>query len=149
MVVDVRVHSRFSSRVERARLARAARRALRAEHVNAALTVYVTTDAEIRSLNRRFHSVKTATDVLAFPAAPPGSERQPYIGDVVVSFERARAQALLARGKSEERWDLPDELDLLAVHGILHLLGYDDRTPAKRAKMWTRQTEILGRIAGS
>ena len=46
-------------------------------------------------------------------------------------------------------WRIADELDLLAVRGILHLLGYDDLTPRRRAKMWKRQQEILGRIAGA
>ena len=58
-------------------------------------------------------------------------------------FDRARMQARAAR------WRIADELDLLAVHGILHLFGYDDRTPRKRAQMWQRQEEILGRVAGT
>lgn len=147
MAAEIRVQSRFASRVDRGRLGRAVRRALRREKARAALTVYVTSDAELRSLNRRFHGVKAATDVLAFPAEEPGSARLPYIGDVVISFERARAQANAAAKASKSRasWDTASELDLLAVHGVLHLLGYDDRTPIKCARMWKRQAEILDR----
>jgi probable rRNA maturation factor len=143
--VEVRVHSRFSARVDRARLTRTARRALRAEQARAALTIYVTTDAELRVLNLKFHAAKALTDVLSFPAeAVEGrSIERPYIGDVVLSFDRARAQAKAAG------WHIADELDLLAVHGILHLLGYDDLTPRRRAKMWKRQKEILGQVAGA
>lgn len=142
MGVEIRVHASFSSRVNRARLARAARRTLRAERADAALTIYVTTDAEIRALNRKFHATNAATDVLSFPMEQGADKPRPYIGDVVLSYERARVQARVAR------WRIADELDLLAVHGILHLLGYDDLTPRQRAKMWKRQEEILGRVAG-
>ena len=143
MGVEIRVHSKFSSRVNHARLTRAARRTLRAERADAALTIYVTTDAEIRALNHKFHATNAATDVLAFPAEQGADKPRPYIGDVVVSYDRARVQARTAR------WRIADELDLLAVHGILHLLGYDDLTPRQRAKMWKRQEEILGRVAGA
>ncbi len=143
MGVEIRVHSKFSGRVDRARLARAARRTLRAERADAALTIYVTTDAEIRVLNRKFHATNAATDVLSFPMRGGESQPRPYIGDVVVSYDRARVQARAAR------WRIADELDLLAVHGILHLLGYDDLTPRKRGQMWKRQEEILGRVAGA
>jgi probable rRNA maturation factor len=137
---EIRVKPKFSSRIARARLARIARQALRAEEARAALTIYVTDDVEIRKLNRAFHGTDAPTDVLAFPLSM--EERlikRPYLGDVVVSYDRARVQARAAG------WRVADELDLLAVHGILHLLGYDDLTPRKRARMWKRQEEILGR----
>ncbi len=141
MNIELRVHSQFAGRVARARLERIARKTLRAEKSHASLTLYITTDAEIRQLNRRFHATNAATDVLAFPMQPddalPNSPH--YLGDIIISYERARVQA------REAGWRIADELDLLAVHGILHLLGYDDRTPRKRARMWKRQAEILGR----
>jgi len=154
VVVEIRVHPQFSSRFNRARLTRIVRRTLRAERANAALTIYVTTDAEIRTLNRKFHATNAATDVLSFPfdhslgtARQGWSERSEagsrnYVGDVVISYDRARLQARTAR------WRIADELDLLAVHGILHLLGYDDLAPRRRAEMWQRQEEILGRVEG-
>jgi len=143
--VETRVHTQFSSRVDRARLRRAAQRTLRAEQERAGLTIYVTTDVEIKSLNLKFHATNAATDVLSFPAEPleGRSIKRPYIGDVVISYDHARAQAKAVG------WRIADELDLLAVHGILHLLGYDDLTPRRRAKMWKRQQEILGHIAGA
>ena len=143
MAVEVRVQSRFSSRVDRARLKRIARRTLQREQARAALTLYVTSDAEIRALNLKFHAAPAATDVLSFPMEQSRDKPRPYIGDVVISYDRARAHAKVAG------WRIADELDLLAVHGILHLLGYDDLTPRPRARMWKRQQEILGPIAGS
>jgi probable rRNA maturation factor len=134
MPVEIRVKRKFASRVQRARLRRAVERAMRAEHIRAAPSIYITGDAEMRSLNRRFHATDTSTDVLSFPA--PAAD---YLGDVVISYERARAQARAAG------WRIADELDLLAVHGTLHLLGYDDLNPRARKKMWKRQEEILER----
>ncbi len=114
---------------------------MRAENVDAALTIYITDDSEIRALNRKFHATNAATDVLSFPTPRllrEGVER-PYLGDVVISYERARVQAHAAG------WRIVNELELLAVHGILHLLGYDDIKPGARKKMWKRQEEILRR----
>ncbi|MBM3130747.1 MAG: rRNA maturation RNase YbeY [Chloroflexi bacterium] len=144
--VEIRVKAKYSARVVWARLARVARKTLRAENANVALTIYVTDDAEIRKLNRAFHATDAPTDVLAFPSDGEGGLmwgrliKRPYIGDIIISYERAREQARAAG------WRSADELDLLAVHGILHLLGYDDRMPRKRARMWRRQEEILGRV---
>lgn len=146
MSIEVRVHPKFAARVVQARLRRIAQKTLRAEKSRAALTLYITSDAEIRKLNRQFHATNAATDVLAFPMQSDDTplravpNYQPYLGDVVISYERARVQARKAG------WHIADELDLLAVHGILHLLGYDDQTPRKRAQMWKQQAEILDKV---
>jgi probable rRNA maturation factor len=86
--------------------------------------------------------VDAPTDVLAFPdatrgpfVAAPGLPR--YLGDVIVSFPRASAQA------AEAGHDTQADLQLLVVHGMLHLLGYDDVTDEQRARMWDAQSEIL------
>ncbi len=129
--LTIRVHPKFSSRVNRARLKKIVAKTLRAEKAQATLTIYVTTDDEMRQLNRDFHATNAPTDVLSFLS-----------GDIVISYDTAKIQA------REAKWRIADELDLLAVHGTLHLLGYDDLTPRKRARMWQRQREILGRIAG-
>ncbi len=134
MPIEIRVKRQFASRVLQARLRRAVERVLRAEHARAAPSIYITDDAEMRSLNRRFHATNTATDVLSFPA--PDAD---YIGDIVISYDRARAQAHAAG------WRIADELDLLVVHGTLHLLGYDDLNPRARRKIWKRQEQILAR----
>lgn len=134
MPVDIRVHPKFSTRVQRKRIQRIAQKTLRAENARASLTIYITTDAEMRQLNRRFHATDAPTDVLAFPMDDGG--------DIAISYDTAKRQARTAG------WRIADEIDLLAVHGILHLLGYDDVTPRKRTKMWKRQAEILGKKTG-
>ena len=133
MSIDLLVHAKFSSRIQRSHLKRIAQKALRAEKVKASLTIYITTNAEIRKFNRMFHATDAPTDVLSFP-----SDESDYLGDIVISYDRAKVQA------RDAGWRIADEIDLLAVHGILHLLGYDDLTPRKRVKMWQKQEKILG-----
>ncbi len=109
------------------------------------LSVVITGDERVHDLNRQFRGVDAPTDVLAFGEAPtpasvpfvaaPGEP--PYLGDVVVSLPRARAQA------AEHSHALCDELRLLIVHGILHLLGYDHAAPDEKERMWNRQEVII------
>jgi probable rRNA maturation factor len=76
--------------------------------------VALLTDARVRALNARFRGVDAATDVLSFPAGEPGR-----LGDVVIASGVAGRQARAARHA------LGTELRVLALHGLLHLLGYD------------------------
>ena len=78
------------------------------------LTVALVTDRRIQELNRNFRHVDNATDVLSFPADEPGT-----LGDVLIARGVARRQA---RGAGH---DLDTEIRVLALHGLLHLLGYD------------------------
>ena len=78
------------------------------------MTVALVPDRRIQALNRTFRGADRATDVLSFPAGEPG-----ILGDVVIARGVARRQA---RGAGH---DLPTELRVLALHGLLHLLGYD------------------------
>ena len=119
------------------RVARAVRRALAAlgradEHVDVTLV----DDREIRALNARYRGVARRTDVLAFPLDSP------LLGEVIVSVETARRQAGLV--------DVPLalELDLLVTHGVLHLVGYDDRDPVEARLMHEREREILTGAGG-
>ncbi len=135
MAINIRAAREFAGRLDRDALRRVARQALRAEKVSPRtdLTIVIVGDKAIRDLNRRFHQVNAPTDVLSFPASEDN-----YLGDIIISYETARENAHAAH------WRIRDELKLLVVHGILHLLGYEDLTPRHRAKMWRRQEEILG-----
>jgi probable rRNA maturation factor len=134
MRIEIRVHRKFSSRVNRALLRRLMRRAMSTEKQRKEVSVYITTDAEIRLFNRKFHATNAPTDVLSFP-----SRDLAYLGDIVISYDRARAQARVAG------WRIANELSLLAIHGLLHLAGYDDSNPRERVAMWKRQEKILGK----
>ncbi len=111
------------------------------EHAAAAeVSVAVMDDAQIRDLNRRYRGSDAATDVLAFPQDPLPGAAAPLLGDVVISAERAREQAR-EYGHTADR-----EIALLVVHGVLHLLGYDDEMEDGAAQMWERQRVILDRL---
>jgi probable rRNA maturation factor len=77
----------------------------------------ITGDPEMRRLNREFRGQDHATDVLSFPAAP-GFDA-PYLGDLAISIQRARAQARRFGHEAEE------EVRILMLHGLLHLMGMD------------------------
>ena len=81
----------------------------------------ITTDSELRRLNRNFRGKDAATDVLSFPAASeaPGPAAGGYLGDLAISLARARAQA------AEFGHTLDCEIQILMLHGVLHLLGRD------------------------
>ena len=100
-------------------------------------------NAYIRALNREYRGTDRATDVLAFPMEPDRHGfAEPALGDVVISVERARDQARQFR--HPVRW----ELALLAIHGVLHLLGYEDETKAGASVMWSKQKMLLEKIVG-
>ncbi len=99
----------------------------------------LTDDAGIRKLNARFRNQDRHTDVLAFPLHDT-DDIGLYLGDVVVSIERAREQAPRFNN------DFESELARLIVHGILHLLGYDHHTSSDGKKMKARERLALERF---
>jgi len=148
ITVDIQTAPRFAGEVDAKLLRRVTTEALRRQGVEGeiALSVVITDDEAMRELNRQFRDVDAPTDVLAFGSGEeddfvmaPGESA--YLGDVVISYPRAVGQAE-EYGHSTER-----ELALLAVHGVLHLVGYDHADEAERTEMWARQDEILGSLA--
>ena len=123
--------------VDRRRLRRTLRVALHDLGVwDHELSLTLVDDREIRRLNARFRGVRRRTDVLAFPLEGPA----PVLGEAVLSVETARRQAK-ALGHS-----LAEELDLLACHACLHLVGYDDRDRREARLMHAREMALLGRL---
>jgi len=107
------------------------------------VVVVISDDAALRDLNNRFRGIDAPTDVLSFaddtrgPFVAGGGNFPRYLGDIVISIDRAREQAEAVGGT------LMQELQLLAVHGVLHLLGHDHAEPAEKAAMWEAQTAAL------
>jgi probable rRNA maturation factor len=98
------------------------------------MTVAIVSDARVRALNRKFREKDKATDVLSFPSEEPGA-----LGDVVISSGVAARQARAA-GHS-----LATELRVLALHGLLHLLGYDhERDDGQMARLERRLRRLGG-----
>ncbi|SRR5690554_2742623 len=123
-------------------LMNAALRTLENQEVDsrAGLSVLLTDDVTVRRLNRDFRDEDEVTDVLSFPTgeAIPGSGD--YLGDIAISVAQAQAQAT-ASGHS-----LEDELTLLTIHGVLHLLGHDHAEAAEKERMWAAQQSLLDEL---
>lgn len=134
-MIEIAVEPEFARRVARSDLIAIAEKALRRQKAaRRDLSIAIVGDKTMAQLNRDYHGVNGSTDVLSFPA-----DDERAIGEIVISYETAR------RNAREARWRTHDELALLVVHGVLHLLGYDDRTPEDRKRMWKRQARILGK----
>ena len=102
------------------------------------LAIVLTDDAQLHTLNLQYRGIDQPTDVLSFPAdpadLPPGEPA--YLGDILISVPYA------ARNAEAAGWSLAEELRLLAVHGLLHLLGHDDETDAGADAMHAMEVEL-------
>jgi probable rRNA maturation factor len=112
-----------------------------AQSLDSELSVILTDDARLHELNLNYLGVDAPTDVLSFPASETDPETGArYIGDILISIPRAQTQADAA-GHSLEA-----EVQLLVVHGVLHLVGHDHAEAKEKARMWKAQAEILERL---
>ncbi len=144
MTIAIDIAPPFQSLVSAERLVATAQAALDHLRAQGDLTLVVVEDAEIADLNRRFLGGEGPTDVLSFPAqgeddfvTPP--DLAPYLGDIIIAYPYAARQAA-AQGHA-----VAAELDLLVVHGVLHLLGFDHADEAEKKHMWAQQDAILMR----
>ena len=143
--IDVQIAPEVHTSLGKHWLRNVARTALQRERLGqpAEVGVLLTTEEEVRRLNRKYRGMEDSTDVLSFSMeegdemfnAPPDGVR--WLGEVVVSYPQAVRQAA-EYGHSIER-----EVAFLTVHGILHLLGYDHEGPEEEAAMMARQEETL------
>jgi probable rRNA maturation factor len=122
-------------------LEEAAHAALEHQFADGDLTLVLTTDEQLQRLNREYLGVDAPTDVLSFPASETDPETgRCYLGDILISIPRAKAQAHTAKHA------LADETRLLVIHGVLHLLGHNHAKAREKAKMWKAQREILKKL---
>lgn len=107
------------------------------------LGLLITNDENVRRLNAQYRGENCVTDVLAFASGEDGDGfisppcLPPHLGDIAISYPRAVAQA------AQYGHSTAEELDRLVVHGVLHLLGYDDQTREERKAMWARQEAVV------
>lgn len=115
--------------------------AYESQSLDSELSIILTDDARLHELNLNYLGIDAPTDVLSFPASETDPETgASYIGDILISVPRAQTQAQAAGHPLEA------EVQLLVVHGVLHLLGYDHARAAEKARMWKAQAEILQRL---
>jgi probable rRNA maturation factor len=159
--VDLDVRDGVTRVIAAAEVARVAARALDAVPAPrpASIGVILSDDRELASLNETHMGSTGPTDVLSFPLLPPSAfaagagqpdvPRPPrsriHLGDIVISVERAIAQAEAGRGgqTGDIRWSPADELRLLVTHGVLHICGFDHATPVDEASMRATERRLL------
>ena len=109
------------------------------------LTILITDDARMAVLNQAHRKMAGSTDVLSFPTgeSPPITELAHYFGDIAISLPSAQAQAAAGEHSPQE------ELQVLVVHGTLHLLGHDHAETQQKSRMWAAQGEILDALGVS
>jgi probable rRNA maturation factor len=107
------------------------------------LAIVLSDDSAIRTLNRDWRGKNAPTNVLSFPAAQPGKSRSapPYIGDIVIAYQTVAREAVA------ESKPFNHHLAHLAIHGFLHLLGYDHENDRDAQKMEQLERKILKRLA--
>ncbi|MBN1665932.1 MAG: rRNA maturation RNase YbeY [Anaerolineales bacterium] len=104
-------------------------------------TVVIEDDDFIQTLNRDYREIDAPTDVLSFSADFTDPENEaPYLGDVIISYPQANRQAEHGGHPVEA------EIQLLLVHGLLHLLGFDHADEQGKAEMWAIQQQFLDQL---
>jgi len=146
--LDIQIDTALAAQIDEELLQRVVRETLNAEGVSdpVELGLVVVDDARMQALNRQYLGHDWPTDVLAFGledgtpgfVLPPDGVR--HLGDVVVSYPQAVEQA------AEQGHPVDQELACLVVHGVLHLLGYNDQTPAGHDDMMRRMAAIVARV---
>jgi probable rRNA maturation factor len=125
-------------------LVRAAAAALVAElaPISGEVCVALSSDAQVAELNGSYRGKPTPTNVLSFPAVPmlPVDGEPKFLGDIVLALETMRREAV------ELKLPLEHHMQHLAVHGILHLLGYDHETDDEAQAMESLEVRILARL---
>jgi probable rRNA maturation factor len=169
--IDVTVRDGVSMPASMAGLSRMVAAALDAAGAPAPASIglILTDDAELAGLNAEHMGKDGPTDVLSFPLLPPeafpvhdgtvsrdvAADPEPFplppgqrqhLGDIVISVERAVEQATEGHGgqTGNVRWAAMDELRLLAVHGTLHICGWDHAEPLEEAAMRALERRLLG-----
>jgi probable rRNA maturation factor len=112
---------------------------------DAELAVMLTDDPGIRTLNSNWRGIDKPTNVLSFPALQPESAPKPgdaprMLGDIAIAYETTKREA------DEEGKPFPHHLSHLAIHGFLHLIGYDHENDTDAEEMESLETEILEQL---
>jgi probable rRNA maturation factor len=142
-MVTIHVKRNVKLPVDKSVLLRAAQLVLEITKVDdkSDLGIVISNDALLHRLNLKYRQVDSPTDVLSFPSGEVDPDTSNlYLGDIVISLPRAQDQA------STEGHPLADELQLLVVHGTLHLLGYDHAKNKDKKMMQVTQDDILSQL---
>lgn len=142
-MIHILVEEPYTALVDEAAIEKAVAAALThlGRQAEVGVTIQVDSDEMLQQLNRDFLGIDSPTDVLSFPSDEfDPDDQEDYIGDIILSYPRAEVQAKNAGHP------VMNELQLLVVHGVLHLLGLDHAEPEEKTRMWAAQAEILATL---
>ena len=139
-MISLSIHDDFRGSVDESSLMKVVKSVFK--HLNqedrTGVSIVIDNDDTIKSLNQQFRGIDQVTDVLSFPANEVDPQTgEEYIGDVILSYQQVERQARIAGN------NLVDEITLLVIHGVLHLLGFDHDSSEKKENMWSIQNKIL------
>lgn len=142
-MINIEIDKVYQDQIQRSILTHTAENTLNFLSVpkNASLSIQITTDQHIQALNQKYRHYDHPTDVLAFPAGHTDpDDGSMYLGDVIISFPRAEIQA------EQRGHPVIQEIQLLIIHGILHLCGFDHADPEGKQSMWHMKSQILTKL---
>jgi probable rRNA maturation factor len=143
ILIEPTIQARFGRALRQRALGAFLREASVAARLEGDVSVLLTGDEKIRALNREFRHKDKPTDVLSFPAPAPLNGEPRVAGDVAISVETAAQQA------EEQGHPLATELQILLLHGLLHLAGYDhEKDAGQMARKEATLRRRLGLTAG-
>ncbi|MDA2918508.1 rRNA maturation RNase YbeY [Desulfobacterota bacterium AH_259_B03_O07] len=104
---------------------------------NKELCITFVNDDSMRKINEDYRNINRTTDVLAFPQDGPDSS---LLGDIIISIETA------VRRSNMHNMKLQDEINILIIHGVLHLLGYNHKRKTEAREMREKESELFSYI---
>lgn len=141
-MINLMIKDEYSSSIDSQVIEQTALAVL-ARHVDMAdtdLSIVIEDDERLHALNKEYLDIDAPTDVLSFPSGEENVDPETgtlYLGDIIISFQRAAEQAAASGHNTQS------EIQLLVVHDVLHLLGYDHAVTDEKAEMWSIQADIL------
>lgn len=142
-MISIFISSKFKRLVKKSILKKTAEVSLNSQSVTSdyGLSIVIEDDDVLKQLNSDFRNIDTPTDVLSFSSNEVDPETgKIYLGDVIISYPQAFTQA------KDAAQSIDTELQLLVIHGILHLLGFNHDTRVSKTKMWDTQSSILSSL---
>jgi probable rRNA maturation factor len=138
-MINLKISPTYRARVDGALLVKTAQYAVdQVTKHPVDVSIAIVGDRKIQQLNKQFRQIDAPTDVLSFSSdAVDPTTGVPYLGDIIISLPSAQ------RNASQSSHGLENEMQLLIVHGVLHLNGYDHDTKKNKDRMWALQTKIL------
>ena len=145
--IDIRIDEPFEESVKKSWVNQAVKEVLVFEGISNAveLSLLITDDTTVHELNHTYRGIDATTDVLAFAFQedtefPSITDGMKHLGEVIISYPQ------LAKQAKDFGHSPKDEIGILVVHGVLHLLGYDHESPQDEEKMRARESEVLARL---